>query len=207
MVKQSAESITERIVLDRPVLAAPPMVDRVGIIHVVRWVSEGHVCKFAAQHLLDVGQHPGVAAQHAMLAADPQIAGLADRFGGWFGSFIGIGAQVTFDHKQPVELILIEAGQRQIEAGGLQVAKFKPEQFLAPLTRVRQLVVAYCVGLALRFGPAVRDDGRDLGNPLELGGLEPAVAGDQHSVLAHQHRHGPAELAQRRPDLLDLLGP
>jgi hypothetical protein len=58
----------------------------------------------------------------------PQIhrsAGLADRFGGWFGSFIWIGVQVTLDNKQPVELILIEAGQCQIEAGGLQNSLFQ----------------------------------------------------------------------------------
>ena len=32
------------------------------------------------------------------------------------------------------------------------------------------------------------------------------MAGDQYAVLADQHRHGPAELAQRRAYLLDLLG-
>ncbi|MGA7452834.1 MAG: hypothetical protein WBW73_16680 [Rhodoplanes sp.] len=61
-----------------------------------------------------------------MIAADSQIAGFADRFGGWLGSFIWIGVEVTLDNKQPVELVLIEASQRQIESGGLQVAKFKP---------------------------------------------------------------------------------
>ena len=62
-----------------------------------------------------------------MLTADPQIAGLADRFGRWLGSFIWIGVEVTLDNKQPVELVLIEAGQRQIESGGLQIAEFKPQ--------------------------------------------------------------------------------
>jgi hypothetical protein len=42
---------------------------------------------------------------------------------------------------------------------------------------------------------------------IELCRLQPAVAGDQYAVLAHQHRHGPAELAQRRTHLLELLGP
>ena len=62
-----------------------------------------------------------------MLAADPQIAGLADRFDGWFGSFIRIGVQVTLDNKQPVELVLIEPGQRQIKAGGPQVPELQPQ--------------------------------------------------------------------------------
>ena len=61
--------------------------------------------------------------------------------------------------------------------------------------------------MALRLVPAARDDGRNLGDAFELRRLEPAVAGDQHAVLADQHRHGPAELAQRGANLLDLLGP
>ena len=61
----------------------------------------------------------GVAAQDPMLAADPQIAAPADEFGGRFRSFIGISVQVTLDNKQPVEFVLIKAGQRQIEAGSL----------------------------------------------------------------------------------------
>lgn len=40
----------------------------------------------------------------------------------------------------------------------------------------------------------------------KLRGLKPAVAGDQHAALPDEDRHGPAELAQRCPDLLDLLG-
>ncbi len=67
---------------------------RVGIVHVVRWIGERHVGEFAAQHLLDIGQHRGVAAQHAMLAADPQIAGPADRFGRRLGRIIGVVIQV-----------------------------------------------------------------------------------------------------------------
>ena len=62
-----------------------------------------------------------------MFAADPQIAGLADRFGGWLGSVIGIAVKLRLDDEQAVEFVLIEAGQRQIEPGGLQIAKFKPQ--------------------------------------------------------------------------------
>jgi hypothetical protein len=61
-----------------------------------------------------------------MLAANPQIAGPADRLGGWLRSFIGIGVQVTLDNKQLVEFVLIEAGQRQIKPRGLQIAELKP---------------------------------------------------------------------------------
>ena len=140
-----------------------------------------------------------------MLAADPQVAGFADRFGGWLGSFIWIGVQVTLDNKQPVELILIEAGQRQIEAGGLQVAKSSCSNSSFQSIRIRQSIVCDCIGSALRLAPAAGDDSRDLGNTFELRCLEPSVARNQHAVLADQHRHRPAKLAQRRPYLLDLL--
>ena len=141
-----------------------------------------------------------------MLAADPQIAGLADRISRRLGGIIGIAAHVVLDHKQPVEFVLIKPGQRQIESGGLQIAEFKPQQFLAPVTRIRQSIVCDRISLALRLAPTAGDDGRHLLDAFELCRLEPAVAGDQHAVLADQHRHGPAELAQRRPDLFDLLG-
>ena len=52
-----------------------------------------------------------------MLAADPQIAGTADRIGRRLGRVIGIAFAVGFDDQQPIELVLIEAGQRQIEPG------------------------------------------------------------------------------------------
>ena len=73
------------------------------------------------------GEDRGVAAQHPMLAADPQIAGAADRIGRRLRSFIGIAITAGFDDQQPVEFILIEAGQRQIEPGGLQIAELKPQ--------------------------------------------------------------------------------
>ena len=75
----------------------------------------------------------------------PQIhrsPGLLIGFGRRLRRIIGIAIRVGLDDKQPVELVLIETGQRQIESGGLQIAEFKPEQFLAPLTRFCQLVVA-----------------------------------------------------------------
>jgi hypothetical protein len=106
-----------------------------------------------------------------------------------------------------VELILIEAGQRQIEAGGLQIAEFKPQQFLVPVTRIRQSIVCDRISLALRLAPAAGDDGRNLGNAFELGGLKPAVAYDQHPVLTDQHRHGPTEfIAQSALYLGALFG-
>ena len=90
-----------------------------------------HVGELAVQHLLDIGQDGGVAAQHPVLAADPEIAGPADRIGRRLGRFVGIAVQLVLDDQQPVELGLIEAGQRQIESGSLQVANLKPPRAAA----------------------------------------------------------------------------
>ena len=52
---------------------------RVRIIDIVRAVGETHVGELAVQDLLGIGEDGGVAAQHTMLAADPEVARVADR--------------------------------------------------------------------------------------------------------------------------------
>ena len=52
---------------------------------------------------------------------------LADRFRRRVGRIIGVAVQLGFDDKQPVELVLIKPGKRQIEPGGLQIAEFEPQ--------------------------------------------------------------------------------
>ncbi|MBM3530572.1 MAG: hypothetical protein FJX62_21020, partial [Alphaproteobacteria bacterium] len=99
-----------------------------------------------------------------MITADPQIAGAADRLLWRFGRVIEIAVGVGVDQQQFVELVGIEAGQRQVEACVTQITKFEPQQFVAPLTRFRQPIVGNGVSLALRLGPAARDDGRHLGD-------------------------------------------
>ena len=46
---------------------------------------------------------------------------------GWLGSFVWIGVQRELDDEQPVKFVLIETGERQIQAGNLQVAKLQPQ--------------------------------------------------------------------------------
>ena len=62
-----------------------------------------------------------------MLAADPEIAGLADRISRGLRCILGITIAVGLNDEQPVEFILIEAGQRQIESSLAQVAELKPQ--------------------------------------------------------------------------------
>ena len=87
--------------------------------------GETHVGELATQHLLDVAQHPGIAAQNAMLAADPQVAGFADRFGGRLGRIIRVPIEIGADLQQFVELVLIEAGQFEWKLNIAELAQLK----------------------------------------------------------------------------------
>ena len=57
-----------------------------------------------------------------MLAADPQIAGTTDRIGRWRGCIIGITVHIAINDSSR----LSSSCKRQIEPGGLQIAKFEP---------------------------------------------------------------------------------
>jgi hypothetical protein len=58
----------------------------------------------------------------------------------------------------------------------------------------------------LAFGEAGEHDDWHLGNPEPLGGLQAAVASDQPAIRRDEQRCGPAELADRGRDLIDLQG-
>ena len=103
------EILAEGIIENRPVLAAQLVLGRVGIVHVVRRIGEGHAGQFTIQHLLDIGQHGGVTTQHPVLAADPQIAGAADRIGGWLRHLIRVIDRLELHGQQPVEFGVVEA--------------------------------------------------------------------------------------------------
>ena len=62
VVEQRAEILAERIVEDWTILPPQLVLRRVGIIHIVGRVREGHVGELTSQHLLDIGQDRGVAA-------------------------------------------------------------------------------------------------------------------------------------------------
>ena len=90
---------------------------------VVGRIGEDHVGETAVERPLTSPQR-GVAADQPMGTHRPDIAGHRDRIGG------GSGASSGKDRRRrraAVDLGQIEAGQRQIEAGRLQVAKLKPQ--------------------------------------------------------------------------------
>jgi hypothetical protein len=58
------------------VLAAKPVLGRVGVVHAIGWITKHHVGELAAEHALDVSQHGGVAAQQAVVAQRPEVSDL-----------------------------------------------------------------------------------------------------------------------------------
>jgi hypothetical protein len=79
VVEKGLEAAAEVVVHDRPVLAAELVLGRVGVIHVVGRIAERHVGDLLAERPLDVGQHRRIAAQHPVVAQEPEVAWLADR--------------------------------------------------------------------------------------------------------------------------------
>jgi hypothetical protein len=96
--------------------------------------------------------------QYAMIAADPQIARLADRINRRLRRIVGIALQVGLNDKQPVEFVLIKPGS----------VRSKPTVRRSPSSscgnssfqRLESVkIVCDCVGSALRRGPTSGNDG------------------------------------------------
>ena len=88
-----------------------------------------------------------------MVAEDPEIARSADRIGRRIGDVVltvAVDLVITEPGEQPVQLRVVEAGQRQVETVALQVAELEPEQRLVPLGVLARPVVHQPVGPRLR---------------------------------------------------------
>ncbi len=164
-----------------------------------------HVGELAVQHLLDVGQHGGVAAQHPVLAADPQIAGAADRIGRRLGRLVGVVVRLELHGQQPVEFGVIEAEQIEVEGILLQRSQLGRQHLVVPARVGRDLVVGDHQRAPLRRRQVRQHDHRRLGQSQLARGQHPAVAGNDHAVVADQHRVDEAELGDRSRDLRHLL--
>ena len=137
-----------------------------------------------------------------MRAEQPEIAGPADRVLRRLGDVVLVvaGAGGVLAAEQPVELVVVEAGQAQVEAVELQVVELEAEQPLVPLGVLARAVVHQPVGLGLRRGEAAGDVHRHLGQPELARRLEPRVPGEDHHLLVDDDRLAPAELLQRGRD-------
>ena len=139
-----------------------------------------------------------------MVAEDPEVARLADRFRGNLGCLVRIGQTLDLLRAQElVELFGNEAGQRKVEVVELQVAEFQPQKFIVPLGILVRAVVHDAVGFGLRRGEALGHMHRDRLQPQLLGGLEPGVPDDHHQLLVHHDGLAEAELGNGRLHRID----
>ena len=152
----------------------------------------------------NVGRVGAVAAEKAMLAEEPDIAGLSDGSLGWFGNVVGIGKAGDADLHQARHLFIAEAGEGEIEAEILQRLELSLEEFEVPAGIERQLVVGDDVGLLLGLAQAGEFDHRHL-RQAELPGCEqPAVSGDDAIVAVDEDRVGETEGANGGSNLRHL---
>ena len=86
-----------------------------------------------------------------MVAEDPQIARLCNRFVRWCGNLVGIALAFLHGAEQLGQFVLVETQQVQIEVHLLQFGQFDRQQFQVPFGDRRRLVVGDSVGFDLGF--------------------------------------------------------
>ena len=142
-----------------------------------------------------------------MIAEQPQIARARHRVQRRLGNdvFAGEAVAVVERRQQPVEFLLVETGEVEIETGGVQRVQFGRQQFLIPCAREHQLVIGDAVRPHLLGAEMRQPNDRDFGETQVAGRQQPSMAGDHLAVLGHQQRHGPAVAGDRRGHLRHLV--
>ena len=107
--------------------------------------------------------------------------------------------------QQPVQVLALEAGERQVEAGGVERLQLGRQQLVVPAGQLGQPVVGDAVGAHLLRRQVRQADHRHRIEPEMPRRQQPAVAGDDLVVVRHHHRRRPAVLDQRGGDPGDLI--
>ena len=107
--------------------------------------------------------------------------------------------------QQPIELLLVETGEVEIEPGGVQGVQFRCQELLIPGTGENQLVIGDAVRPHLLGTEMRQPNDRDFGEPQVAGRQQPSMAGDHLAVLGDQQRHRPAVAGDRGGDLRHLV--
>ncbi|KNX39877.1 hypothetical protein ROTO_35770 [Roseovarius tolerans] len=199
-----------------PVLV-PRRVVRSVVVDEIRRVGRKQHRALAVHQTADIFVVRAVPAEQPMIAEDPQVACPRGRIARWLGdgqrrhgapgaTFFS-AAHVRIEGQQLVEFAVGKADQRQVVVVGQQLVQFRRQQRLVPCSEFGQFIVGQTIGPALRLGQVPEHDHRRLGQPKLRRGQHPPVAGDQLAVLAHEARHGPAELGHAGSELRDLVGP
>ena len=148
-----------------------------------------------------------VASPHSTRCS-PQIQRSPGRL---IGSAGGSGASSSVSRparapgQQPVEFGVVEAEQIEVEGLLLQRRQLGRQHLVVPAGVGRDLVVGDHQRAPLRRRQVRQHDHRHLGQPQLARGQHPAVAGNDHAVVADQHRVDEPELGDRSRDLRHLL--
>ena len=155
----------------------------------------------------DVIRLGAVAAQQAVIAEQPEIARPRHRVHRRLGNDVFAGETVALVERrqQPIEFLLVETGEVEIEAGGVQRVQFGCQELLIPGTGENQLVVSDAVRPHLLGTEMRQPNDRDFGESQVAGRQQPSMAGDHLAVLGDQQRHRPAVAGDRRRDLRHLV--
>ena len=107
--------------------------------------------------------------------------------------------------EQPIEIGVVEAEQREVDVLVLQSSKLGCQHRLVPAGVLGDAVVGDHQGPALGRRQMREHDHRHVRQSELPGSQHPAVARDDHAVVADQHRIDEAELGDRPRDLRDLI--
>ena len=180
-------------------LVAPARV----VLHPVGRIADHQQRGHPAEHPLDVGRHRGVAAEQPMRSEQPEIARPADRVDRRLRDLVlalAAAVLVAEPGQQPVQLVVVEAGQRRDRsprpAGRRARARAAPRP-----TAVFSPVVHQPVGAGLRRGQA---RGRSPARPSGRAGAPPRRGwpADQHpssSTTIGRQPNSFSEAATSRP--------
>ena len=105
-----------------------------------------------SRHIIRAG---GVSAENAMLAAQPQIASPRHRVRGKRRSLLWLS--LVWEQQQIVDLLGVEAGEREVEVRLVQFLQFEGEQFVVPVGPGHRAIHHQPERLDLGLGPLVAE--------------------------------------------------
>ena len=177
------------------------------VVDEIRWIGREQDRLLAVHDADDVIGLGAVAAQQPVIAEQPQIARARHRVQRRLGDdvFAGKAVALVERRQQPVQVLALEAGEIEIEAGGVQRVQLGGEQLVIPARQLGQAVIRDPVRADLLRRQVRQPDDRHLAQAQVLRRQQAAMAGDDLAVVRHHHRRRPAVLDQRGGDLGHLI--
>ena len=135
------------------------------VIHVVGRIGKHDIRCVARHQPIYIGLLRSVAAEHAMLPEQPEVASHRDRRFRDLRDAVLVGETLVriLRGQQLRQFLVIEADQAEIEVLVLERGEFQAKQFVIPTGIQREFVVRDDVGALLGFGKVVENDDRDFG--------------------------------------------